>query len=185
MNQQPPPPKEIFSMPNNLEIDDQVIYAIGALVVMWATAESLFWGLFNTFTAKEGTETSAVLWLSVKNTSSRIELIRNVARQHVSDDLCKRINECARDFESVSRLRNIFCHAYYRGDPVSQRLATVMSSATSAKNGIVHETMTADADLVARIVKGIETILPLKQRIAEVLDDVRASLSLPPLKWNE
>jgi hypothetical protein len=94
----------------------RIYQAIGALVTTWGTDESWFLAMLQALLA--GDKSSAmIVWASFHNTRSRLELVRRLVRQHVTDEALRADLESAiTEFAGCTKIRNFFCHAAYGGD---------------------------------------------------------------------
>lgn len=106
-------------LPTGLSDSDKMALLIGYLIAAWAQCESIFFGLLACFI--KGSEGQAqIAWLNINSSSARAYYVQRLAiassldRQIVHD-----IKQLVKDFKSLSKIRNMFCHAHYQGDPVT------------------------------------------------------------------
>src|SRR6266446_391498 len=94
----------------------RIYHAIGVLVINWGSDESVFLAMLQALLA--GDKPSAIItWASFHNTSNRLELVRRLIRQHVTDKALRAdVQSAIAEFGGCTKTRNFFCHAAYGGD---------------------------------------------------------------------
>lgn len=113
-----------LKIPDGLDLGDQLAFCIGNLVMAWANCESMFYGIFACVVGKAGTDNAAILWLGTKSTKARVDMtLQLIANLEIADGLKAEIARLAKAFDGVTRTRNFFCHAFYRIDTASMKLA--------------------------------------------------------------
>lgn len=153
--------------------------AIGKLVTEWAVCESLIWGLFSSLTETESGGTSAVLWLSFRNTSSRVNVVDRLAKSaELSEMLKTEVEEAVNNFNALSKVRNFFCHAWYAANTETLQLAAIESHRLSS-NGVVVEREEFTEATVAKVTVAIQDAQKLCRSLWRVLHDLRDELQLP------
>jgi hypothetical protein len=104
----------------------RIYQAVGVLVINWGSDESLFLAMLQALLA--GDKPSAIItWASFHNTANRLELVRRLTRQHVTDKALRAdIESAISEFAGCTKTRNFFCHAAYGFDDQA-RLAVAHS----------------------------------------------------------
>ena len=106
-----------FKYPDSLDLDDQLAYGVGTLVANWSVIETLFYGLLEVLAGRAKTDTARVIWLSLRTTEARLNLILQLAKvQTIAPVTAKDVESMCNRFTGISKVRNWFCHAVYRAD---------------------------------------------------------------------
>lgn len=106
-----------FTYPESLDLSDKLAYGIGALIMHWASVETLFYGILECLLGRQSTDNGRVVWLSLRTNDARLKMIAQLARVQnlAASDAAEIHSACAR-FKGISRVRNFFCHSFYQGD---------------------------------------------------------------------
>jgi hypothetical protein len=98
------------------ELNMRIYQAIGGLVINWGSDESVFLAMLQALLT--GEKFSAIIvWLSFHNSANRLELVRRLTKQQVTDEALRdEIESAITEFEGCTKTRNFFCHAAYGQD---------------------------------------------------------------------
>ena len=93
-----------------------IYHAIGVLAINWGSDESVFLAMLQALLGGEK-QTAIIVWLSFHNTANRLELLRRLTKQHVTDKALRAdIESAVVEFAGCTKTRNFFCHAAYVSD---------------------------------------------------------------------
>ena len=163
----------------------RIYQAIGVLVINWGSDESLFLAMLQALLA--GDKPSAIItWASFHNTASRLELVRRLARQHVTDKALRADLESAiTEFAGCTKTRNFFCHAAYGMDDQA-RLAVAhsinLSDSDNEASPIRDASRPLDRANLQQIVETARRLADLNPILWELVARVEHALQVPPAK---
>lgn len=153
--------------------------SIGRLITGWALCESLIWGFFSSLTETENGGTSPILWLSHRNTSSRVNVVeRLIKSSDVSKELQEEISGSLSKFNDLSKIRNFFCHAWYAADADTMELKSIQSHRLNS-TGVVVEEEPFTAETVSKVILAIDDAEALLKLLWKQLYHLRDELQLP------
>jgi hypothetical protein len=143
--------------------------AIGVLVVNWGSDESVFLGMLQALLGGDK-ETAIIAWLSFHNTANRLELVRHLTKQHVTDKALRAdIESAVVEFGGCTKTRNFFCHAAYGGDDEARLRVAHSISLSDDGEQLIRETARRLADL--------------NPVLWDLVRRIEGSLQVPPAKW--
>jgi hypothetical protein len=164
-----------------------IYLAIGSLIVHWANNESVFLAMLQTLIGGDGRAAGNIIWYSQRTTKARLDLFLRLCRAQVNDDaLLREINQAARQFRGLTKVRNLYCHALYEYDE-ELRLRRLMSI-TVADNGeplrpeekfFNRATLNELADAINKLAALNRNLWGLVQRLASALG--AQHVRVPPL----
>jgi hypothetical protein len=84
----------------------RIYYTVGVLVINWGSDESVFLAMLQALLA--GDKPSAIItWASFHNTANRLELVRRLTMQHVTDKALRAdIESAITEFGGCTKTRN-------------------------------------------------------------------------------
>jgi hypothetical protein len=110
-----------------------IYHLIGVLVINWGTDESIFLAMLQALLGGDK-QTAIIVWFSFYNTTNRLELVRRLIKQHVTDKALQADIESAMvEFLGCTKTRNFFCHAAYSPDDKAR--LSVAHSISLSDNG--------------------------------------------------
>jgi hypothetical protein len=144
-----------------------IYHAIGVLVINWGGDESVFQAMLQALLA--GDKYSAIItWASFHNTANRLELVRRLTRQHITDKALRRdIESAITEFAGYTRTRNFFCHAAYGSDD-------------QARLTVAHSINLTDND--AAPIRDASRLLD-RAALNDIVETARRLADLNPVLW--
>jgi hypothetical protein len=163
----------------------RIYQAIGALVITWGTDESWFLAMLQALLACDK-RSAMITWASFHNTASRVELVRHLARQHVTDKALRADLESAiTEFAGCTKTRNFFCHAAYGCDEEG-RLAVAhnisLSAPDSGASPIVDASRPLDRANLQQLTETTRRLADLNPILSELVARLGHALQVPPAK---
>lgn len=106
-----------FKYPDSLDLDDQLAYGVGSLVMHWGVVETMFYGLLECMAGRADTQNARVIWLTLRTTEARLGMIGQLAKvQNLGEVTAGEVQSACERFKGITRVRNYFCHAFYEAD---------------------------------------------------------------------
>jgi hypothetical protein len=167
-----------FNMPFYLQI--------GNLVVSWANNESVFLAMLQVLLIG-GEKAAAIVWNSHQNTRARLELVRKLCRERVTDtDLLAKIETAISNFAGHTRVRNFYCHAMYRYDDKLCLLDATGTKAQQEGNPIAFETKRMDHVSLNEITNTTVNLALFNRELWRLVEQLQTELGVqrvvpPPL----
>jgi hypothetical protein len=161
----------------------RIYQAVGVLVINWGSDESLFLAMLQALLA--GDKPSAIItWASFHNTANRLELVRRLTRQHVTDKALRAdIESAITEFSGCTKTRNFFCHAAYGFDDQA-RLAVAHSINLADNEGspIRDASRPLDRASLNEIVETARRLADLNPVLWELVSRLEEALEVPLAK---
>lgn len=155
-------PEAHFDYPEGLDLQDQLVFGVGALVIQWADCETAFYGILETLVGRPNSGVGIVVWEAVRNTRDRLDLVAHLTKaQSLPPALEVAVGDAVARFRSVSKVRNFYCHAEYQSDD-----AGLITRIVSRKLIQEHEPLSLDSRPVG------------KGMINDIANTIRAAASL-------
>jgi len=156
-------------MYGDAEHNMRVYQAIGVLVINWGSDESVFLAMLQALLG--GDNPSAIITRnSFHNTASRLELLRRLARHHVTNKALRADLESAiTEFAGCTKTRNFFCHAAYSMDH-------------QARLAIAHSINLSDSDNDASPIRDASRPLD-RANLQQIVETARRLADLNPILW--
>lgn len=166
------------------------LLAIGGLAVNWANNESVFMAMLQALMGG-GEHSALIVWLSLRTTRARLELIRRLCREQVMDrDLLADIEAAIDQFKGFSRTRNFFCHATYRYDHGQRLIEATSAALTYDEQPLSFETKVMDRQTLNEITDASMKMATFNKRLWKLIPRLERALGvqrvrLPPFLSEE
>ena len=160
-----------------------IYQAIGVLVINWGSDESVFLAMLQALIGGDK-QTANIVWFSFYNTTNRLDLVRRLIKQHVTDKALQAdIENAVVEFLGCTKTRNFFCHAAYSND--DQARLSVAHGASLPDNGeplIRDNSRLPDRSALNDIVETAGRLADLNPVLWGLVRRLEDGLQVPPEK---
>jgi hypothetical protein len=159
--------------------------AIGVLVVNWDSDESVFLGMLQALLGGDK-ETAIIAWLSFHNTANRLELVRRLTKQHVTDKALRAdIESAVVEFGGCTKTRNFFCHAAYGGDDEARlRVAHSISLSDDGEQLIRDASRPLDRSTLNDVTETARRLADLNPVLWDLVRRIESNFQGPPCRYS-
>lgn len=160
---EPPGPPPVKDLAQNL---DAVLLRVGVMNYSWSNTESL---LIHLIAGLAGTrmDVAVVLFLSLKSTQARIELIERLAKLcRPAGDERAELLDLMRRFSRLSSIRNRFNHSIWSFDLEHGSISTILMRIADRKDGLLFgKNEMLDDEQVAQIDEALSSLRALNRAL--------------------
>jgi hypothetical protein len=150
-------------------------------VINWGSDESVFLAMLQALLGGNK-KTANIVWFSFYNTTNRLDLVRRLIKQHVTDKALQAdIESAVVEFLGCTKTRNFFCHAAYSTD--DQARLSAAHSASLSDNGeplIRDNSRLLDRSALNDIVETARRLADLNPVLWGLVRHLEDALQVPP-----